>query len=40
MEVTTNQAPAYPAVLDDLLPAAWHRTERYGNTGLRLITAV
>jgi hypothetical protein len=31
MEVTTDQAPAYPAVLDDLLPAAWHRTERYGN---------
>jgi hypothetical protein len=31
MEVTTDQAPAYPAVLDDLLPAAWQRTERYGN---------
>jgi transposase-like protein len=31
MEVTTDQAPAYPAVLDDLLPAAWHRTEQYGN---------
>jgi IS6 family transposase len=31
MEVTTGQAPAYPAVLDDLLPAAWHRTEQYGN---------
>jgi transposase-like protein len=39
MEVTTDRAPAYPAVLDDLLPAAWHRTEQYGNTGLRLITA-
>jgi len=30
MEVTTDQAPAYPAVLDEL-PAAWHRTEQYGN---------
>jgi transposase, IS6 family len=29
MEVTTDQAPAYPAVLEDLLPAAWHRTDRY-----------
>ena len=26
MEVTTDQAPAYPGVLEDLLPAAWHRT--------------
>jgi IS6 family transposase len=31
MEVTTDQAPAYPAVLEELLPAAWHRTEQYGN---------
>jgi transposase-like protein len=31
MEVTTDQAPSYPAVLDALLPAAWHRTEQYGN---------
>jgi transposase-like protein len=31
MEVTTGQAPAYPAILDALLPAAWHRTEQYGN---------
>jgi transposase-like protein len=23
--------PAYPAVLDELLPAAWHCTERYAN---------
>jgi transposase-like protein len=30
-EVTTDQAPVYPAVLEELLPAAWHRTERYGN---------
>jgi transposase-like protein len=27
-EVTTDQAPVYPAVLEDLLPAALHRTDR------------
>jgi transposase-like protein len=32
-EVTTDQAPVYPAVLEDLLPAAWHRTDQYANTG-------
>ena len=31
MEVTTDQASAYPTVLNALLPAAWHRTEQYGN---------
>jgi transposase-like protein len=31
VEVTTDKAPAYPAVLEELLPAAWHRTERYAN---------
>ena len=31
VEVTTDQAPVYPAVLEELLPAAWHRTERYAN---------
>jgi transposase-like protein len=30
-EVTTDQAPVYPAVLEDLLPAARHRTDRYAN---------
>jgi transposase-like protein len=30
-EVTTDQAPVYPAVLEDLLPAPWHRTDRYAN---------
>jgi transposase-like protein len=30
-EVSTDQAPVYPAVLDELLPAAWHRTDRYAN---------
>jgi transposase-like protein len=31
IEVTTDKAPVYLGVLDELLPAAWHRTERYGN---------
>jgi transposase-like protein len=30
-EVTTDQAPAYPRVLDELVPAACHLTEQYGN---------
>jgi IS6 family transposase len=25
VEVTTDQAPVYPGVLEELLPAAWHR---------------
>jgi transposase-like protein len=31
VEVTTDQAPVYPAMLEALLPAAWHRTDRYAN---------
>jgi transposase-like protein len=30
-EVTTDQAPVYPTVLEDLLPASWHRTDQYAN---------
>jgi transposase-like protein len=30
-EVTTDRAAAYPAVLDDLLAATWHRTDQYAN---------
>jgi transposase-like protein len=30
-EVTTDQAPMSPAVLEDLPPAARHRTDRYTN---------
>jgi transposase-like protein len=30
-EVTTDQGPVYPAVPEKLLPAAWHRTDRYAN---------
>lgn len=29
--VTMDQAPAYPRVLDELVPAACHLTEQYGN---------
>jgi IS6 family transposase len=30
-EVVTDQAPTYPVVLEELLPAAWHHTEQYAN---------
>jgi transposase-like protein len=33
-EVITDQAPLYPAVLEALLPAAWHRTDQYANNGI------
>jgi transposase-like protein len=39
MEVVTDLAPVYPAVLDELLPAAWHRTDRYGTTTSKPTTA-
>jgi transposase-like protein len=38
-EVTTDQARLYPAVLEELLPAAWHRTDRYANTASSATTA-
>jgi transposase-like protein len=31
VEVVTDRAATYPVVLEELLPAAWHRTERYAN---------
>jgi transposase-like protein len=31
IEVVTDHAPVYPAVLEELLPAAWHRADRYAN---------
>jgi transposase-like protein len=34
VEVTTDRAPVCPAVLEALLPAAWHRTEQYANNGI------
>jgi transposase-like protein len=30
-EVVTDQAPTYPVVLEELLPAAWHHTEQCAN---------
>jgi transposase-like protein len=30
-EVVTDRAAVYPRVLDELAPAAWHRTEQYAN---------
>src|SRR6266508_1033244 len=33
-EVVTDRAPTYPRVLEELLPAAWHRTDRYANNGM------
>jgi transposase-like protein len=30
-EVVTDQAPTYPVVLEELLPAARHHTEQYAN---------
>jgi transposase-like protein len=31
VEAVTDLAPVYPGVLEELLPAAWHRTDRYAN---------
>jgi transposase-like protein len=31
VEVITDAAPVYPAVLDELVPSAWHHVERYAN---------
>jgi transposase-like protein len=31
VEVVTDKAATYPIALDELLPAAWHRTEQYAN---------
>jgi transposase-like protein len=30
-EVVTDKAATYPIVLDELLPAAWHRTDQHAN---------
>jgi transposase-like protein len=30
-EVLTDAAPVYPAVLDELVPSAWHHVERWAN---------
>jgi transposase, IS6 family len=33
-EVVTDRAPTYLLVVEELLPAAWHRTDRYTNNQL------
>jgi transposase-like protein len=33
-EVVTDRAPTYPLLLAELLPAAWHRTDRYASNGV------
>jgi transposase, IS6 family len=33
-EVVTDRAPTYPLVIEELLPATWHRTDRYANNQL------
>src|SRR5258706_11280402 len=30
-EVFTDAAPIYPAVVEDLIPSAWHHVERHAN---------
>src|SRR6476619_7419183 len=34
VEVTTDGAPAYPRVLDELIPTAMHSAEQYANNGI------
>jgi transposase-like protein len=31
-EFVTDAAPVYPAVLDELIPSAWHHVEQYANS--------
>ncbi len=31
LEVVTDRAATYPMVLEELLPAAWHRTDQHAN---------
>ena len=39
-EVSTDRAPAYPRVLDKLLPSACHLTEQYANNPNRLLAGL
>jgi transposase-like protein len=36
-EVVTDAAPVYPAVLEELVPAAWHHVEQYANSALTCV---
>jgi transposase-like protein len=35
-EVITDAAPVYPAMLDDLVPSAWHHVERHANNRIEV----
>jgi transposase, IS6 family len=35
VEVVTDHAPVYPGVLDEVAPAAWHRTDQYAQQPCR-----
>ncbi len=39
VEVTTDRAPVYPRVLDELVPSALHVAEQYANNPSRRIMA-
>ena len=39
VEVVTDHAPVYPGVLEELTPAAWHRTDQYAKNVSRRTTA-
>jgi transposase-like protein len=39
VEVVTDAAPVCPAVLDELVPWAWHHVEQHANTRSRPTTA-
>jgi transposase-like protein len=38
VEVVTDQAACYLRVLEEVLPKAWHRIERYATTGSKPTT--
>jgi IS6 family transposase len=35
VEIVNDRAAAYPVVLEELVPAAWHRTDRYANNHIQ-----
>jgi transposase-like protein len=37
-EVTTDRPPAFPRVLDELIPPALHTVERYANNPVEIFT--
>jgi hypothetical protein len=38
VEVVTDRAAVYPRLLDELIPAAWHHSEQYGNNKIKPTT--